>query len=144
PAALGPTVAPSEAGRSLRWARLTLELAAEGVVSAAEPVRTSDHLATVLLLADRELAVRLARERLAPLDGLPDGERERLTATLAAWMAHQRHTPRIAEELHVHPQTVRYRIAKLSDLLGDALEDPQGRFELELALRIQRALSGRF
>jgi DNA-binding PucR family transcriptional regulator len=35
---------------------------------------------------------------------------------------------------------VRYRIAKLRDLLGDALETPDGRFELELALRIRVAL----
>jgi hypothetical protein len=43
---------------------------------------------------------------------------------LAAWLDHQRHTPRIAEALHVHPQTVRYRIAKLRELLGDTIDDP--------------------
>jgi DNA-binding PucR family transcriptional regulator len=74
--------------------------------------------------------------RLTALDGLAAGERERLTETLAAWLAHQRHTPRIAEALHVHAQTVRYRIAKLRELLGDAIDDPDGRFELQLALRI--------
>ena len=38
--------------------------------------------------------------------------------------------------LHVHPQTVRYRLAALRELLGDAtLADPEARFELELALR---------
>jgi DNA-binding PucR family transcriptional regulator len=37
--------------------------------------------------------------------------------------------------LHVHPQTARYRIAKLRELLGDQLDDPDARFELELALR---------
>jgi DNA-binding PucR family transcriptional regulator len=61
---------------------------------------------------------------------------ERLTETLAAWLDHQRHTPRIAEALHVHSQTVRYRIANLRELLGDAIDDPDGRFELQLALRI--------
>jgi DNA-binding PucR family transcriptional regulator len=64
------------------------------------------------------------------------GERDRLTETLAAWLAHQRHTPAIAHELHVHPQTVRYRVAKLRQLLGDGMDTGQGRFELELALRV--------
>jgi hypothetical protein len=64
-------------------------------------------------------------------------ERERLTQTLAAWLDHQRQTPQIAEALHVHPQTVRYRIAKLRQLLGDAIDDPGGRFDLQLALRIR-------
>jgi hypothetical protein len=148
PAALGPTVVPSEARHSLRWARLTLELEREGALAADgesavdRALRSSEHLSTVILLADRELALILARDRLAPLAGLPAGERERLQATLAAWLAHQRHTPTIAQQLHVHPQTVRYRIAKLQELLGDALDTPEGRFGLELALTISRALPG--
>ncbi|MEO6859299.1 MAG: helix-turn-helix domain-containing protein [Solirubrobacteraceae bacterium] len=68
-------------------------------------------------------------------------ENERLLDTLGAWLDHQRHTPDIAEQLHVHPHTVRYRMAKLRELLGDALDTPAGRFELGLALRV-RASSG--
>jgi hypothetical protein len=132
PAAVGPTVAVSDAARSLRWARLALEVAPdeEGTLRAA------DHLADLILLGDPELAALLVRARLAPLDDLPAGERERLVATLATWLAHQRHTPAIAAELHVHPQTVRYRIAKLRQLLGDAMDTGEGRFELGLAVRI--------
>ncbi|MBV8953330.1 MAG: helix-turn-helix domain-containing protein [Solirubrobacterales bacterium] len=85
------------------------------------------------------MAQAFVRERLAPLDGLPAPERERLLSTLGAWLAHQRHTPRIAAELHVHPQTVRYRIAKLRELLGDRIDAPDGRFELEMALRARAA-----
>ncbi len=42
----------------------------------------------------------------------------------------------------MHPQTVRYRLKRLRDLLGDALKDPDRRFELEIALR-NRALAPR-
>lgn len=41
----------------------------------------------------------------------------------------------MAADLHVHPQTARYRIARLKELLGDDLDDPDARFDLELALR---------
>jgi hypothetical protein len=140
PAALGPTVAPRAANRSLRWARLTLALVQRGALPDDHPTRTSDHLAAVILLQDDELARALVSERLAPLDGLPAGERERMTETLAAWLAHQRHTPGIAAELHVHPQTVRYRVGQLRELLGDVLDTPDGRFELDLALRARRAV----
>jgi DNA-binding PucR family transcriptional regulator len=95
-------------------------------------VRTEQHLSDVILLQDPALA----DARLSALRDLPPGERERLIETLGAWLDHQRHTPRIAEALHVHPQTVRYRIVKLRELLGDAVDDPDGRFELQLALRI--------
>jgi hypothetical protein len=140
-AALGPAVAPIDAHRSLRWARLTLQLAQRGALPGRGLVRAVDHLATVILLRDAEMARALADARLGALSELPRAERERLTQTLAAWLAHQRHTPRIAEALHVHPQTVRYRVARLRELLGGALDDPEGRFELELALRVEAAFS---
>jgi len=44
----------------------------------------------------------------------------------------------VAEQLHVHPQTVRYRLARLRELFGTRLDDPDGRFELELALRARK------
>jgi hypothetical protein len=133
PAAIGPAVAVVDAHRSLRWARLALDVVGE---PAGRALRAAEHLPELILLQDRELAGLLARTRLAALDDLPAGERERLTETLAAWLDHQRHTPAIAQELHVHPQTVRYRIAKLRELLGDAMETAEGRFGLALALRI--------
>ncbi len=142
PAVLGPTVPTAEAARSLHWARLALELVHAGALPAQGPTRVADHLATVILLQQPDIAKALSHERLAPLDQLPEAERERLLTTLSAWLSHQRHTPRIAAELHVHPQTVRYRMGKLRELLGESLETADGRFELELALRAQRALHG--
>jgi DNA-binding PucR family transcriptional regulator len=39
----------------------------------------------------------------------------------------------------VHPQTVRYRLARLREHFGDALDDPEARFELEVVLRARSA-----
>lgn len=139
-AALGPTVPPRDAHRSLGWARLALRLVQRGALPAERPVRVERHLGQVILLQDEALAAELVHRRLAPLDALPVAERERLLDTLEAWLAFQRHTPAIAQALHVHPQTVRYRIGKLRDLLGGGLESSEGRFELELAVRARRAL----
>jgi hypothetical protein len=141
--AVGPTVGVREAARSLRWARLALGLAARGALAGAArgPVRVEEHLADMILLQDEALAGALVEARLAPVIGLPDHDRERLLETLEAWLAHQRHTPGVAAALHVHPQTVRYRLGKLRELLGEALDDPDARLELELALRARRAAS---
>ena len=133
PAGVGPTVSPREARRSLQWARMALALGGRGLISA------QDNLAALILLRDHELARALAAERLKPVLDLPAAQRDRLLETLRAWLDHQRHTPAVAAELHVHPQTVRYRIARLRELLGDALETPDGRFELQMALRVPRA-----
>jgi DNA-binding PucR family transcriptional regulator len=61
--------------------------------------------------------------------------------TALAFVRHGGNSVAMAAELHLHPQTVRYRVARMRELLGDALDDPDARFELELALRA-RALSG--
>ena len=135
-AGLGPSVAPQGARHSLRLARLAVRLAAEG-----ELVEAGERLTDMLLLADDALCSLLVQERLAPLLALGEGERERLLETLRAWLDHQRHVPRVAEELHVHPQTVRYRLARLRELLGGALESPERRLELRLSLRAH-ALAG--
>ena len=42
----------------------------------------------------------------------------------------------VAERLGIHPQTARYRLARLRELFGDRLEDAGERFWLELALRV--------
>jgi DNA-binding PucR family transcriptional regulator len=43
-----------------------------------------------------------------------------------------------ARTLNVHYNTVKARIARIEDLLGGALHNPQRRLELELAVRIWR------
>ena len=89
----------------------------------------------LLLRSDQALADELVRDRLAPLADLSPGQRTRLTETLRAWLAEQGRLSRVAERLDVHPQTVRYRLARLRELFGDVLDDPDERFWLELALR---------
>ncbi|MGH2953674.1 MAG: helix-turn-helix domain-containing protein, partial [Solirubrobacterales bacterium] len=61
-----------------------------------------------------------------------------LADTLRAWLDHHGEVAKVASELHVHPQTVRYRLGRLRERFGDALDDPAARFELSLALRARQ------
>lgn len=133
-AGLGTTVEWSEAGISFARARAALEL------GSAEPrlLVAREKAGELLLRSDGRLARELADERLAPLLSLRAGSRSRLTETLEAWLGEQGRLGAVAERLGVHPQTVRYRMGRLRELFGDALEDPEERFWLELALRIER------
>jgi PucR-like helix-turn-helix protein len=138
PAALGPTVALARAPLSLARARATHALALEGIVDSGGLVVADEHLPTLLLHgSDRTLAADLASAALAPLAELRPGPRGRLRATLRAWLDHPGQVTRVAADLHVHPQTVRYRVAQLRELFGERLEDSEARFELALALRAE-------
>lgn len=137
-AAVGPTVAWREAARSVQQAVRVLELAQRGVLDAHMPLQAEDHLSDVVLLQDPELAAALVAHHLQAFDDLPPARRARLEETLLAWLDFHGHGPSIAERLHVHVQTVRYRVSQLRDVLGETLDDPQARFDLALALRLNR------
>jgi DNA-binding PucR family transcriptional regulator len=57
--------------------------------------------------------------------------------TALALLRHDGNAVAMAAAMQVHPQTARYRIARLRELLGDQLDDPDARFELQLALRAE-------
>ena len=140
PAAIGPSVPLARAAMSLRWARHALALARAGVIPAG-PVRCDQHLSTLLILADEDLAAALRGRRLAPLARLRPAQRDRIAETLLAWLQLGENAAEVAQRIHVHPQTVRYRMRQIHELFGDQLRDPDRRFELQLALRI-RTLAG--
>jgi len=54
--------------------------------------------------------------------------------TLRSWLRNMGDRAAMTEELHVHRQTVRYRLDRLSELFGSALQDPDQRARLLLVL----------
>jgi len=134
--AIGPVMPWTEADISHARARAALGLVLDGSLPRNRGLLdAAEHRVALLLGQDRRLASELSAGALAPLEGLTAAQRERLRETLAAWLRHRGRTEQVAGTLHVHPQTVRYRMRRLRELFGDALDDPDERFELELALR---------
>lgn len=139
-AVLGPTVPWLEASASLARARDLAVLVRRGAIEATGVVRWDDHLLALLLTHDTTLVTAMARSHLAPLTRLRDQQRERMAETLLAWFETGLNANEAAERLHIHPQTVRYRIRRMEELFGPRLRDPARRFELELVLRARRLL----
>ena len=134
-AGLGPAVEWRQAGRSYRRALAALDLAEQR--AADGPLVADEHRAALLLRSDPALVAELGEERLRPLVEETPASRVRLEATLLAWLRSDGSVAAAAAELAVHPQTVRYRLGRLRQLFGEVLDDPDARFELELALRAQ-------
>ncbi|MEA2265655.1 MAG: hypothetical protein QOE27_1238 [Solirubrobacteraceae bacterium] len=131
--AIGPTVAPPDASRSFARARACLRLQAAGTLPAGRLVVAEDELPTLLVHTDPAILAELGARCLAPLDGLTPAAATRLRETLREWLRRQGSVPDVAAALHVHPQTVRYRLGQLRDLFGAALDHPDSRFALALA-----------
>jgi PucR-like helix-turn-helix protein/diguanylate cyclase with GGDEF domain len=133
-AGVGPAVMATAAVESARLAARALALA----VGPPGPVWAEDRRVDLLLAGDPVVAHGLVEDVLGPLATAPDASRERLVETLGAWLEHQGEVRPTAQQLHVHTQTVRYRVAQLRELLGDRMGSAEGRLELELALRARR------
>lgn len=132
PLAIGPAVPARAAARSAARAAALLDRGPTGTV-----VRADDHEIELLLGAAPDLAQDVAARRLAPLRAVAnDGARERLTETLRAWLDDPGRPQAMADRLGLHVQTIRYRLKALRELFGDALDDPDARFELSVALRV--------
>jgi hypothetical protein len=118
---------------SVRIAEVAATLQRSGVIT-EDPVFADEHLDAIIVHRDPRLLEALRRQVLEPLDRQSPGTRARLTDTLASWLRHQGDRQAVAAELHIHPQTVRYRLTQLHELFGPALDDPATRARLTLAL----------
>ncbi|MEU9507991.1 helix-turn-helix domain-containing protein [Micromonospora sp. NPDC048170] len=72
-----------------------------------------------------------------PLPDLVAHDREHGTdyvATVAAWLDQQGDPKRAARQLHVHPNTLRYRLRRLTEVVAVDLESPRTRLALQIQL----------
>jgi sugar diacid utilization regulator/putative methionine-R-sulfoxide reductase with GAF domain len=120
--------------------------------TALELARSRPDPGQVLTPADLGLLAVLGRgQQKKPLRDLVTHALEPLVAadrqsgseylkTLHTYLSADRHLERAACELHVHVNTLRYRLGKIQELLGVDLHDVDARFVLELALRVHAIL----
>ncbi|MDG6101496.1 helix-turn-helix domain-containing protein [Dactylosporangium aurantiacum] len=101
---------------------------------AAGSLDTEDHLVELVVSADPRALADLRALALAPLAAERASTVGKLVETLRSWLLHQGRRDEVAAELFVHPQTVRYRVARLRELYGDRLRDPNWLLLLTVAL----------
>ncbi|MFD0905712.1 PucR family transcriptional regulator [Actinomadura sediminis] len=134
PGAVGPTVPVGRGAVSLRWARRAVALAEEGVLPADGTVRCCDHLATLITAEARDLVEAAAPQYLRPLMEQPSPRREMLAETLLTYFNSGGNAVVTGRHLHIHPQTVRYRIRVIQELFGGEPAAPDTKLATMIAL----------
>ncbi len=120
---------------ALRYARIAMTASRPD----REPITVFDRdVLAVAAVGAPEVMSRIAANVLGPLDDLPDHEREALLDTLEAWFDNGGSAERAAQELYVHPNTVRQRLRKLEQRTGRSVTDPRAAAELCIALETAR------
>lgn len=136
--ALGPAAAPPDLAAASDVARTVL---------AAATMQFHDGVHTVASLGWRvgvplaPAVTELVRTRhLAPLrDSGAFGDQ--VIETLRAWLLHDRNIPRTARALHVHVNTLRYRLTRFEELTGRTLADSETIVELAWVLHAEPTVS---
>ncbi|MFI0350846.1 PucR family transcriptional regulator [Actinomadura sp. 9N407] len=133
-AAIGPTVPVGRGAVSLRWARQAMALMDDGVLPRTGALRCVDHLATLIAFVGHDLVDAATPLYLRPLLEEPSPRREILAETLLAYFNSGGNAVITSQHLHVHPQTVRYRIRVTQELFGGELPAPDTKLATMIAL----------
>jgi hypothetical protein len=102
-----------------------------------EIVDTEQYRDALVVSADPGALEDLRSAVLAPLEGLKPAAAQRLAETLQAWLLHLGRRGEVADVLHIHPQTVRYRMDQVRELYGERLDDPATVQQLVVALAVE-------
>ena len=106
---------------------------------APRPVRAHDLLPERVLINDEKAIQTLVSEIYRPLQE----DKGPLLETLNAYLGSGRSLESAARGLYVHPNTVRYRLRKVSEVTGWDPVDPRESYVLQLALSLGRLREGR-
>lgn len=140
-AGLGETAtAPAQVRRSAQEAHDAAQLGAI-VLGARHIARPADLGVYRLLLTLREHGELepFTRRALEPL--LRDNRHgDTLIETLEAFFACNGNSTKAAEKLHLHRNSLLYRLNQARELLGQDLDDPETRLTLQLAIKGRRVL----
>jgi hypothetical protein len=89
------------------------------------------------IVADQDVADALRSRYLAPVAATASGGE--ILATVRTWFEQGMHVDRAADALHVHPNTLRYRIARFEELTETSLRDTSVALEVWWALQAASA-----
>jgi hypothetical protein len=120
----------AETPRSLQLARAAIAVQQQG--GAGVHVFSSSPLAA-LMACDPAAAERLSVDVLGAVLALPAEDGDVLLATLHAYLDNQASADLAGRVLHCHPNTVRYRLRRLTEVSSRSLQDPYALAELAAA-----------
>ncbi|MFZ2175917.1 MAG: helix-turn-helix domain-containing protein [Rhodococcus sp. (in: high G+C Gram-positive bacteria)] len=126
---------------AVREALFSLQIARRG--TASEKVVDVRQLGMYRLFAqvvDANVLQKAIEGTLGPLMRTDQSDGGDLLHTLRVFLEHDRKYAESSRTLHVHVNTLRYRIARVEKLLSADLSDPDVRFSLLLALRVSLTL----
>ena len=110
---------------------------AKGVVTHYEDLG----LFRIVSLAESPASLqRFCQDAIGPLLAYDDEHGTDLVKTLRVYLEHSQNLAQTAKAMHVHYNTLRYRLERIREVLGDILDNQQQRLTIEIALQFYRVM----
>ena len=132
PYAVGTPTPRTELAAALADMRLLVDLGRREQVDGE--IAADAFVPELLLARSPDLATRIADRVLGPLEAYAERRTSGLLETLDAFLACGLDRRRTAEQLHVHPNTLDYRLRRIAELTSLDPGEPRDLVMLELAL----------
>ncbi|WP_293782385.1 helix-turn-helix domain-containing protein [uncultured Aeromicrobium sp.] len=133
---IGPVVPLARVAESARIARRGASaLRSRTVESNRTAVPYEDLAHAIVIETDSPLTEVIVSRNVHPLAGLPPQRRLVTAEFLLEWLQRGTALSQLARDLNIPKQTAHYRMNAARNLFGDALDNPEKRFELIVALR---------
>ncbi|MEV4570893.1 PucR family transcriptional regulator ligand-binding domain-containing protein [Nonomuraea sp. NPDC049419] len=132
---------PFPPGTSLRVAQREAVWAATNAAESGKPlVHYGDDTTGRWLPDDPATLSALVGHVLGPVLAYDEAHSSRLLMSVRVWMERNRHVEDAASALHIHPNTLSYRLRRFTDLTGRDLTSTSAFAEVWLAIRAARQL----
>jgi hypothetical protein len=128
----------AELGDALEEVRLLVDLGRR--LGRTGELRPEEHVSELLLARSPRLASMLRERALGPLERHSPRRGSDLLETLETFLDSQLDRRKAAQRLHVHPNTLDYRLRRVEELTGLRVSRPEDLMLMALALK-QRTLS---
>lgn len=126
---------PKEIFRSFQEAKVALELGRLMEIPGGIPFFRDLGLARILYNHDRQELKEFYKETLGPLEAYDREQGNELMPTLEAFLKNQCDLKATANNLFLHPNTLRYRMKKIEEILHIQLDDLDAKINLMTALK---------
>jgi hypothetical protein len=135
PAFTGAAAMPEALAAARRCLTALLALGRRGVVGGAESLGVYRFL---LATGGPDEAAEFVRRTVGPLLDHDGARGTDLARTLEEYLASGRQHGATAERLHIHPNTLYQRLARIGAVLGEDWREPDAALDLHVALRLHR------
>ncbi len=91
----------------------------------------------VVSLAESSASLeRFVQDAIGPLLSYDHENGTELAKTVKVYLEHSQNSTKAAKELYVHYNTLRYRLGRAKEILGEVFDNPQKRLTIEVALQL--------